>query len=875
MPSPLRSPVLAAALLTSAIAAVGHADPAPRYVDARRFDQVVFDLEVLRDLPAERSARHRMQLERAGGSLTLRSTAAPNGHLEWSTELAAADVDELVLSAHADRPAIVRLLWRRRRDERFEFARHVEWRLDGAQRSVLDVARSLRRHPDWSGTIRTLRLQIEAAEPAAVTIERFEARGFAGEQLAAAFAGEQRLAVRAGLETRPAVHLPDGAAATLEVPAGRHWLRGAAANLGRGPVALHVVFHGADDRILQQQSIEVPRTREWWTPIRLPVDASEPLRVRIASEGGDLLWSSLGFGPREPAPAARVVLVSLDTVRRDAIGLHGDNATPHLDALGASAWVFDDAYAPAPWTLPSHMTMLTGLAPARHGVEASERPLPPGVWTLAEALAARGFETVAVTEGGFVDPRFGFHRGFDRYVSWDGNHRFEASIEIAERTLAEATGPVFLFLHTYQAHTPYEPESGGALDREAAKALTDAWLAEPRRLAEPELEGLVAAYRSGVRRLDDLFGAWLAALDALPGAEPEVLVVTSDHGEAFHERDDFLLHAEHLYPELLAVPLVVRSSARPGHGRIAGRAGLADIAPTVLELLGIAEAPAFDGRSLAGAMAPEGVLPQRTLAASTQSSRAAYRLGAIGPEAVDVRERDALGETRERSLPLARPSIEPLDPARRPTLDRLWREAQRGRWEIDLRLATPRTDLALDLESDGEIRDVLWLPAADNVVYREGPGHVAWRHRSSRPQAWTRLLVELVPADAGLRIRLADTGAEVRLQCGGLEEAPASAEACHSAATAAAGRDGGRRAAPDPEESRLRVQRWPGPALGVARAEEGADAGVDAGMAARLAALGYLDVPTEATAPDGSAGPSKAGPPPPPRSVELVPLESR
>src|SRR5690606_35948295 len=107
--------------------------------------------------------------------------------------------------------------------------------------------------------------------------------------------------------------------------------------------------------------------------------------------------------PTRPAGARTVVLISLDTLRPERLGVYGGapGVSPVIDALAAEAAVFDQALAPAPWTLPSHLTMLTGLDTSAHGVLNAGRNLSAKAVTLAESLAGAGYRTAAFTDGGF------------------------------------------------------------------------------------------------------------------------------------------------------------------------------------------------------------------------------------------------------------------------------------------------------------------------------------------------------------------------------------------------------------------------------------------------------------------------------------------
>ena len=118
-----------------------------------------------------------------------------------------------------------------------------------------------------------------------------------------------------------------------------------------------------------------------------------------------------------PPKLPDVLLVTLDTVRADALGAYGGGArTPTLDVLAAAALRFDEALTAAPLTLPAHATLFTGLDPIEHGLrDNGAGALAPGIPTLAEALRARGYATAGVIASRVLDRRFGLDRGFDRY----------------------------------------------------------------------------------------------------------------------------------------------------------------------------------------------------------------------------------------------------------------------------------------------------------------------------------------------------------------------------------------------------------------------------------------------------------------------------
>jgi predicted AlkP superfamily pyrophosphatase or phosphodiesterase len=169
-----------------------------------------------------------------------------------------------------------------------------------------------------------------------------------------------------------------------------------------------------------------------------------------AGEAGDPLEQ------RRPAleEAPNVILISLDTLRPDHMGVYGyeRNTTPFLDELAAESLVFDLARTTWTWTLIAHMSMLTGLYPAQHQVWSDTARLAEGTWTLAARLAEEGYETWGFYHTpAWLEPSFGFEQGFDRYVP----HRSVGqAMDHVEEALVEksADRPLFLFLHLFDIH---------------------------------------------------------------------------------------------------------------------------------------------------------------------------------------------------------------------------------------------------------------------------------------------------------------------------------------------------------------------------------------------------------------------------------------
>jgi arylsulfatase A-like enzyme len=318
-------------------------------------------------------------------------------------------------------------------------------------------------------------------------------------------------------------------------------------------------------------------------------------------------------------PPLSLVLVSLDTLRADHLGCYGYGrpTSPALDALAADAVQFASVTAPAPWTLPSHASLLTGLYPHRHGVKNYGTRLDDETPTLASILSANGYRTGAIVNHHFLGPDFGLLRGVAEadYVSeWsDGDPDTRRLIDradlITDRAiawLARAEPPFFLFLHYFDLHSDYDarPEYramfagdyAGPIDGSTEQLL--AIRANDTRLDAADRDHLVALYDAEIRQLDDQLRRLFQALDARGLSRATLLVVTSDHGEEFMEHGS-VLHGRTMYQEVISVPLLVRGPGVPRGTRVAENVSLVDVVPTILDVLGVSAPAGIDGRSVA------------------------------------------------------------------------------------------------------------------------------------------------------------------------------------------------------------------------------------------------------------------------------------
>jgi arylsulfatase A-like enzyme len=356
---------------------------------------------------------------------------------------------------------------------------------------------------------------------------------------------------------------------------------------------------------LLRHRLEPTRAKARWIPADIslaPVEGrtvSFRFRARAAHPGARsrrlyVLWgdpfmlASSALQPTTP----NVIMISLDTLGARHLGAYGYPypTSPHLDSFSEGGTLFEQAICHYPSTAASHMTLFTSLLPAAHGVRNLFDRLPATVQTLPEILRRAGYMTAAVTEDATLASGMGFVRGFHTYRE---NHRqYGATPGLARETFKQALRwlrtnppePFFLFLHTYQVHTPYRPPPNYLrLVRP-----------DPLRADGPDP---ARRYDAEVRFLDRLLGYFLARLEESALRDRTVLILTSDHGEAFGQHGE-RGHGDALYESVMHVPLILRGPGVPARRRISTRVGLVDVMPTILEVVGIRPPSGIQGRSL-------------------------------------------------------------------------------------------------------------------------------------------------------------------------------------------------------------------------------------------------------------------------------------
>jgi len=348
-----------------------------------------------------------------------------------------------------------------------------------------------------------------------------------------------------------------------------------------------------------------------------------------------LLLSLLACTPGDIKPGdpkrPDVILVSIDTLRADHLSSYGYArlTSPFLDSLAKDGTRFAHARSNSPWTLPAHLTVLTGQLPTTHQVTDDHLALDPSVPVLPEAMAAAGYATGASVATLYVSRKFGFDRGFGFFDDHgiDNERDNLRGTVVATDVISdavewieglEAGQPFFLFLHFYDVHYHYDPPPpfDTQFDRAPAKGdrrFKNYYRHKKKPLTDRQRAHQIAQYDESIAYVD----AQLAALHKrlADAGRAQRWVVTADHGEEFGERGSWG-HAHTLYAEQLRVPLIVSGAGLPAGVVVKAAVGIQDIAPTIASWVGTEGSLASDGIDLNGAMGGEAV-PVRAFPAET------------------------------------------------------------------------------------------------------------------------------------------------------------------------------------------------------------------------------------------------------------------
>jgi choline-sulfatase len=363
-------------------------------------------------------------------------------------------------------------------------------------------------------------------------------------------------------------------------------------------------------------------------------------RVRgIVGAGGVLaLAAGLWLGACGRPSGENVIVILIDTLRRDALGCYGNpqQPTPRIDALAADGVRFENAISTSGWTLPAIASLFTGTWPTIHGAMGKGTAvyqIRPGLATAAEVFKRQGFNTLAVTNAAFVSPALGMDRGFDYY---DHEDAYNILLRRADKTVDAALDLIrkhrgernFIFVHIFDPHIDYDPPAGyrsrftNGRDLPAPPLSMPACLELQQPGRRPPLPADIAyvkgVYLGEVGFVDEQVGRFIDELKRMKLYDRSTIVVTADHGEEFWDHGGFE-HGHTLYDELTHIPLILKlpEGTRAAQPVVATQVRILDIMPTLFDLQRIAPPASFVGASLMPAVRGE---PMQDLPAFCEST---------------------------------------------------------------------------------------------------------------------------------------------------------------------------------------------------------------------------------------------------------------
>ncbi len=336
------------------------------------------------------------------------------------------------------------------------------------------------------------------------------------------------------------------------------------------------------------------------------------------------------FDFKAQASGLNIIFVSMDAMRFDHTGAGGGKLTPNLDAFAKEAVVFTNATSAAPWTVPSHMAMWTGLWPTNHGVVNKLKPnekgelvfdqLKPEIKTFPEMLTGQGYTAVAFTGGAGVQSKFGYGRNFATYLDDKPFAGYEYSGPPAMAWLKENKDKhFFMFFHGYDVHgqhplldrdpksvmPDYKGKFDGSIEEQAklresglARIVKPGDAADGRPDITPEdAKFLFAVYDAKVQDADKRLGLFFDTVKAEGLLDKSIIVVVGDHGEEFMEHN-YVDHGPTLCEHQLHVPMMIRFPGGVGARTVKDAVRTIDLYPTVFDAMGLKGPDNVDGKSL-------------------------------------------------------------------------------------------------------------------------------------------------------------------------------------------------------------------------------------------------------------------------------------
>jgi arylsulfatase A-like enzyme len=323
-----------------------------------------------------------------------------------------------------------------------------------------------------------------------------------------------------------------------------------------------------------------------------------------------------------------VLLISIDSLRPDHLGCYGyeRDTSPVMDRLAREGVLFENTISTTSWTLPSHISLFTSMDIMVHGVEGDGLSLHHDIGTLAQVLKEDSYRTAAFCSSPYMNPAFGFDRGFDLYHNIDLDRPgFENTVlppqeerdavhdditspritELACKWLEKnCRDPFFLFVHMWDVHYDYIPpdpydrkfDAGYTGDIDGRDFINNPGI--HTEMSTRDLEHIIALYDGEIAWVDYHLGLMVDKLKELGVFERTLIVVTADHGDEFFEHGG-KGHRVTLYDEVVKIPLIIHGPGVPEPGKkVIEQAGIIDVAPTILDLCGLKIPDWMQGRML-------------------------------------------------------------------------------------------------------------------------------------------------------------------------------------------------------------------------------------------------------------------------------------
>jgi arylsulfatase A-like enzyme len=356
----------------------------------------------------------------------------------------------------------------------------------------------------------------------------------------------------------------------------------------------------------------------------------------------------------------------LDAVRADHLSCYGygQKTTPNIDRISHESVLFANAFSAAPWTLPSHASMFTGLYPSQHKADWGHVYLDAGFPTLAEKLRDVGYQTVGFSENVFVGRSFGLARGFGEFHdTWRRPLVVRAIARVATRVLgyrerlecaersvgllerwvlnnSHSGKPFFAFVNLMAAHLPRYPRSALSsrnwtkenLARiEPVNLIPERYYLPKYKLSQQELAIMSDIYDGEISYLDSHIGDLISFLAKAGILDKTIVILTSDHGENFGEHE-LIEHQFCLYNTLLHVPLIMRYPPVLKRGTVDKKVSTVFLSKTILSLVEVAPREAPEGLHLD----PLAQIKGQDLVVAEFSNGVKMLKGVLGAEGVEV-----------------------------------------------------------------------------------------------------------------------------------------------------------------------------------------------------------------------------------------------